>query len=241
MCAQSIELPIRKKSGNLFNGPCSSLDEISTEMHGFRKLSRLSEVLLAIFLSPLLVYWCLLPILPSTCIFHFLQQFWLFLDLLLLLLLHSLWFFSHLCSLVVFDWGLKDSKKSWVSKILSIILVNVNNAVVQIVSIHPLISSSTSFFSKGLTNYYCYPVTIISNNFSALKQDPNISLFFHFLSFSLHGSLELQNRLDDTFFFFPFNYQFWMRLSGRFVSHSFKEFHTFTFLRQILACAYTIC
>ena len=56
---------------------------------------------------------------------------------LLLLFLES--FFSHQRQLVVFHWSLRDSKSPQVSMTLLSILTNLNNAVVWMVSIFPLI------------------------------------------------------------------------------------------------------
>ena len=56
---------------------------------------------------------------------------------------------SNQCELVVFHWSLNKSKSSQVSRTLCIILADVN-AVVWIVSIRPLIFSSSSPLSNSL-------------------------------------------------------------------------------------------
>ena len=51
------------------------LDEISAAVLGFKKLS-ISELVFFFFISSPIVWWCLLPIFPSTCNFPFFQVFW---------------------------------------------------------------------------------------------------------------------------------------------------------------------
>ena len=65
---------------------CFSFNEIYAAELGFEKLS-LKYSFLIFFLSSPFVWWCPLPIFPSTCNFPFLQAFRFFLDLVVLFLL----------------------------------------------------------------------------------------------------------------------------------------------------------
>ena len=58
--------------------------------------------------------------------------------------------FSRLSKLVVFQWRLRDSKSSQVSRTLLSILTELGNAVVWMVSIHPLISNSSKCLLRPL-------------------------------------------------------------------------------------------
>ena len=66
--------------------------------------------------------------------------------------------FLHQCQLMVFHWSLSDSKSPQVSRILRSILADLNNTVVSIVSIRPLISKTSSPFGDCIksTNYNRY-------------------------------------------------------------------------------------
>ena len=57
---------------------------------------------------------------------------------------YSLKCFSHQRQLMVFHWSLKDSKSPQISRTLVSIMADINNAVVWMCSIHPVISNSFS-------------------------------------------------------------------------------------------------
>ena len=94
--------------------------------------------------------------------FFFLLLFFFFFFLLLLLLLLFYFFesFSYQRWLVVFHWSLSDSKSPQVSWTLLSILADLNNAVVWMVSPSPLISKSSSLFTKSLVTVPNPPITI---------------------------------------------------------------------------------
>ena len=76
---------------------------------------------------------------------------------------------------MVFDWSLSESKSPQVSWILLSILANLNHAMICMVSILPLISSSLSFLFKPLRTVPCVPTTIgiavmFHNFFSSLAR-----------------------------------------------------------------------
>ena len=75
----------------------------------------------------------------------------------ILLLLAS---FSHQSSLMVFRWSLSDSRSSQVFRSLLSILADLNNAVVWMVSIRPLISKFSTPFTKHLGIVLSASVTI---------------------------------------------------------------------------------
>ena len=60
--------------------------------------------------------------------------------------------FLHQHYHMVFHWSLSDSKYPQVSRTPLSILANLNNAVVRMVSIHPLIFNFSSPLSKFLEN-----------------------------------------------------------------------------------------
>ena len=80
--------------------------------------------------------------------------------LLLLLLLLFLESFSHQRWLMVFHVSLIDRKSLQVSRTLLSILPDLNNDVVQMVSARPLISNSSSSFTKPLEIVLSSPITI---------------------------------------------------------------------------------
>ena len=100
----------------------------------------------------------------------------------------------------------------WLTASLFRTLINLNNAVIWMVSILLLISSP---FSRYLGTVPSAPTTngitvtfMFFSFFCFFWQDPSICLSFRFLSFSLHFVLEQQNSLDNKFFFFFFFFFF---------------------------------
>ena len=78
-------------------------------------------------------------------------------------------------------WSLKDIKSPRVSRILLNILSDLNNAVVWMVSTHPLISKSTSPFNNLRVNVLRTPVTIGHFHVPKFFQFPNKVKLFIFL------------------------------------------------------------
>ena len=137
--------------------------------------------------------------------------------------------FSHQHQLVVFYRSLRYSKSSQVSRTLLSILADLNNVVVWMVSILPLISTSSSLFYKACgdhskhTNYNCYhDHPHVPEFFVVLWQDPSTYLSFCFLLFSLCGLPDQQNPPDDKFFFLVNQHKVLLLLLLSF--YSFKSF-----------------
>ena len=124
---------------------------------------------------------------------------------------------------MVFHWSLRDSKSPQVSRTLLSILSDLNNAVVLIVSICPLISNSSNSLSKPLETVPSSPITIGStatlmfNSFlSYLTWSKCLSLFSLSLIFTLWStdmakSIILQV-LFFSFFLFFFSFLFFFFL-----------------------------
>ena len=106
---------------------------------------------------------------------------------LLLLLLFAI--FSWQPLLMVFHWGLSDSKSLQVTRTLLSILADLKTSVVWMVSIRPLISNYSNLFAKLLGTVPSTPITIgiivtvISQAFLDLRQGRSTCLFFFFFFF----------------------------------------------------------
>ena len=114
-----------------------------------------------------------------------------------------------------FQWSLEDSNSPQVSRTLLSILANFHNALIEIVSILPLISNCSNPFFKPLETVLSTSTTIditvthMFRNcfffcFSFLKgfwQYPNIFLSFHFLFFVFCKLLERQNPQNKFYHF----------------------------------------
>ena len=107
-------------------------------------------------------------------IFFFFFFFFFLLLLLLLLLLLSYFFisFSHLRYLMVFHWSLSGNKSPQVSRTLLSILADLNNAVVWMVSTHPLI------FQVLLSLYLTFGVCTESTNYNLVSTSLSCSVVF---------------------------------------------------------------
>ena len=114
---------------------------------------------------------------------------------------------------MVFQWSLSDRKSLQVTRTLLSILADLNNHVVWIVSIHPLISDSSSPLSKSLRTVPSIPITvgiiiilIFHSFFFFFSSLASTCLSFCFLWFSLYGLLGWQNPQYSKFspFFFSF-------------------------------------
>ena len=93
---------------------------------------------------------------------------------------------------MVFHWSLGDNKCPQVSRTLLSILAVLNNAVVWMVSTHPLISKSASHFNNSLVTVLKVPITIgiivtfmFNNFFNSLARSGYLSFFPHSFSFIL--------------------------------------------------------
>ena len=97
---------------------------------------------------------------------------------------------------MVFLWCLNDGKSPQVSRTLLSVLVNLNNAVVWMVSTHPLISRSSSPFNNSLVTVPRALITIgtiLTFIFYPFFQSPNKAKVLHFLSTLLIGQLGQQS------------------------------------------------
>ena len=138
-----------------------------------------------------------------------------------------------------------------VSKILLIILANLNNAGVRVVSTHPLISKSSSPFTYLLEIVPRAPITIsitvtfmFHNSFNFRARSRYSSLFLLSLIL-LCGLPDEQNSQFSRFsFFFCWLSQglvIWLGLSDLFVSQNPRKLCTSDSPGQILGWAYTTC
>ena len=116
--------------------------------------------------------------------------------------------------LVVFHRRLSDSRSSRVSRTMCL-LADFNNAVVLMVFILPLISNTSSPFSKPLgacskcSKYYWYHRHLYVSQFSlVLWQGSSIWLSFRLFHFKTWDPPVLEILLDDIFFFILLNSRF---------------------------------
>ena len=103
-------------------------------------------------------------------------------------------------------WSLSDSKCPQVSSTLLSIMANLNNVIVYMISVHPLISNSSSPLTKPLEIVPSAPTTIsitilLSSAFLVLWKSPSTYLSFRFLSFSLCDPLRRQSPVGSKFSF----------------------------------------
>ena len=120
-----------------------------------------------------------------------------------------------------FYWILSDSKSPEVSRTSLRILADLNNAVVWMVSNHPLISRSSSLFTSPKVTVRITPITsgitfIFHSCFfflSVFKRIFHIDLSFRVLSILLSGQQERQSSRYRSFSFFFFFFFFFCWLS----------------------------
>ena len=98
---------------------------------------------------------------------------------------------------MVFQWSLSDSK-SQVSMTLLSILAVLNNAVVWMVSIRPLISKSYGPFSKPLVTVPNAPITKF---FNSLARSRYLSFFSYSFSFILWSTRTAKSTIVQVLFF----------------------------------------
>ena len=120
---------------------------------------------------------------------------------------------------MIFHWSLSDSKSPQVSRTLLSILGNLNNAVVWMVSTHPLISKSSSPFINPLSTVPRTLITIGMNItfmfhsfFNSLVKSRYLSFFSLSFNFTLSTILQV--------LFFEDYYKVWSRLGDPFVSQN---------------------
>ena len=146
---------------------------------------------------------------------------------------------------MAFHWSLSDSKSLQVSRTLLCILADLNNNLVWIISTHPLISKfpvSVLWWQYRVRQLLLVSLSLLcSLVFSALKQGLDTFLSFRFLSVLPCGQLERQSPLFSVFFFLLTVTRSGRPAEIRLVSPNPFEFCASHFLRQILACVYTIC
>ena len=108
---------------------------------------------------------------------------------------------------MVFHRSLSDSKSLLVSGTLLSILVDLNNVVIGMVSILPLISNSSTPFTNPLENIPSAPITIgitvtlMFHSFLSSLAKSKYKFFFSLSFILISGSPERQSPLDDKFFF----------------------------------------
>ena len=159
---------------------------------------------------------------------------------------------------MVFHWSLSDCKSSKVSLTLLSILVDLNNAVVWMLSTRLLISKTSRPRTNPLVTVPSVPITIvivvtflIHSFFSSRGDSQYLSFFplsFSFIQWSARTAKSIIRQvlfLLFLFFFFFFwlsvGLVVWLKLVDPFLSQNPKEFCESHFLGQILDCAYTIC
>ena len=131
---------------------------------------------------------------------------------------------------MVFHWSLSASKSPQVSRTFLSILFNLNNVVVWMVSIHPLILNSFSPLSKTFGTVLKASITIgitVTLFFHSFLS----CLFFTFLNFILKFAGTAKSTVRQILFFFFFFFfksslclVFWSGLDDPFVSQNPKEF-----------------
>ena len=148
---------------------------------------------------------------------------------------------------MVFHWSLNDSKSHQVSRILLSILADLNNAVVWMVCIRPLISKTSSPCTNPLVTIPSTPVTIsitvcfmFYSFFSSPARTRYLSLpaFFQFYPVISRNS-KVHNSAISLSIWLSLDLVVWSRLDDLFLSQNPWEFYAPHFLGRILGCAYT--
>ena len=147
---------------------------------------------------------------------------------------------------MVFQWRLRDNKSPQVSRTFLSILADLNNAIIWIVSTHPLIpKSSTHAFNNPLVTLPKAPirigiiVTFMFHSFFQFSSKVLVLIsFFGFLQF-YSDQPEQQSPLFSRFSFFfvywlTLDLVVWLRLGDLFVSLNPREVDMSHFLGRIL-------
>ena len=156
--------------------------------------------------------------------------------------------FSHQCWLIVFYWGLSDSKSPQVSRTRLSILVVLNDAVVWMVSTRLITSKSSSPFSNPLVTVSNAPITIgiivtfmFHSFFDSQASTRYLSLFSHSFTFILWLAGTVKSTILQVLLFcwLLLGLVFWPRLGN--LCHSPIGVYVCHFLEQVLGCTYIIC
>ena len=151
-------------------------------------------------------------------------------------------------------WSLNDSKSLQVSRTLLSIQADLNNPLVWMVSTCPLISKSSSSFTKPLRINPNAPITIgitvtfmFHSWFSTLATSRFLSVFslsfFFFFFFTLWSTRTAKSTNRKVFFFcwLSLGLVVWTRLDDLFRSQNPREVSASHSQGQILDCTYSTC
>ena len=122
---------------------------------------------------------------------------------------------------MVFHWSLSDGKCPQDSRTFLGIQADLNNAVVWMVYVRPLISKPSSFLTKLLRTVPCasiiigITVTFLFHHIILLWQGPSICLSFRFLKF--HSMFRWENKVNHSADSFFFSFLLIITRSGRLV------------------------
>ena len=142
---------------------------------------------------------------------------------------------------MVFHWSLNDSNFLQVSRTLLSILVDLNNAVVWMVSTRPVISKFSSPSINPLVTVPRAPNTITTLMFHIFFKFPSkvelLILLFTFFQFysGVSRDREIYNFESSLFLLI------WLKLRDPFLCQNPKGVCVSHFLGQMLGCAYIIC
>ena len=166
------------------------------------------------------------------------------------LLFYSFTCSSHQCYLMVSHWSLSDSKSPQISRTLLSILADLNNPVVWMVFIRPLISKSSSPCTSPLMTVSRTPVTtgiiifIFHSFFNCLARSRYLSFFLIYFNFTLLSAKTAKSPIQQVHFFscwLSLGLIIWLKLGGLFVSQNPRKPCVSYSPERILGCAYTIC
>ena len=130
--------------------------------------------------------------------------------------------FSHQFYVITFHWSLRDSKSAQVSRTLSSILAALNNLLVRMFSLHPLISKYSSSSNKPLVNVPKALTTVgiivtfmVHSFFNSLARSRILIFLFTFFQFYSVISRDIKVNDFPSFLFFFFCDYFNVWSSGR--------------------------
>ena len=146
---------------------------------------------------------------------------------------------------MVSHWSLSDSKSLQISRTPLSIMADLNNAVVLMVSIRPLISKFSTPCTNPLVPVPSAPFIIgisVTFMFTSFIQFSNKVLALIAL-FNRKGKVHYSAGFLFCLFLLTLSLGLvvWPRLGDPFESQNPKEFCPSHFLRQVLRCAHTIC
>ena len=118
--------------------------------------------------------------------------------------------------MMVFHWSLSYNKSPQVSRNLLSILADLNNTVVWMVSPHPFISKASSLRTNPLVTAPRALITIgiivtfmIYSYFNSLSRSRYLSLFSHFLNFTLWSAMRAKSTILQVLFYFVDYFKIW--------------------------------